>query len=68
MIDALPGPKYSEINTIEGYTEWMKGIAKIFPDGSYQIIAKALDPASMTAIFVAKYSPIPGNVRKITII
>ena len=30
VTDALPGPKLSEVKTIEGYTEWMAGVVKEF--------------------------------------
>ena len=37
VTDALPGPKLSEVKTIEGYTEWMAGVVKEFgPKASLQ--------------------------------
>jgi predicted ester cyclase len=34
----------AEIRTLEGYTEWMKGLLGFMPDGRYEIRSFATDP------------------------
>lgn len=33
-----------EIQTLEGYTDWMKGLLQVLPDAGYEIGAFAVDP------------------------
>ena len=33
----------ADLNTLEGYTEWMKGLLVIVPDGSYVVKSFATD-------------------------
>merc|ERR1719174_241541 len=56
VTDALPGPKLSEVKTIEGYTEWMAGVVKEFgPKVTVEVKAAAWDSGRLTAVFVAVF-------------
>ncbi len=43
-IGAAQAEPLSEIRTLEGYTEWMKGLLGFMPDGRYVVRAFATDP------------------------
>lgn len=34
----------ADVTTLEGYTEWMKGITSVLPDCSYEVKSFAVDP------------------------
>jgi predicted ester cyclase len=61
------------IDTLEAYTEWMKGLLTPLPDGSYELRAFAVDPArdSVTAygIFRGTHTgeggPVPPTGKKV---
>ncbi len=46
----------TDVNTVEGYCEWMKGFGTVTaPGASYDLHAAAYDEASRTATFFATY-------------
>jgi predicted ester cyclase len=45
----------SEITTLAGYTDWMKGVMGIFPDGRYELKAFALDQARNCVVAYAVF-------------
>jgi predicted ester cyclase len=48
--DALSG-----VETVEAYTEWMKGLFGPFPDGRYELKAFAADPERNTVVAFAVF-------------
>ncbi len=48
--DALSG-----VDTVEGYTEWMKGLFVPFPDGRYELKAFAADPEQNSVVAFAVF-------------
>ena len=46
----------AEINTLEGYCEWMKGLLSILPDGSYDLKSTGLDEAGGKVTFFGVFS------------
>jgi len=66
QVDALDG-----IDTLEGYTDWMKGMMTPLPDGQYEIRSFAVDQARNTvtayAVFRATHTgeggPVPPTGR-----
>lgn len=45
----------AETVTLEGYTEWMKGLLTPIPDGHYKLTAFAMDEARNTAVASAEF-------------
>lgn len=43
------------IETVEAYTEWMKGLLTILPDGRYDLTGFAIDDARKTALASAVF-------------
>jgi predicted ester cyclase len=66
--DALTG-----IDTLEGYTDWMKGLFTPVPDGSYEVRSFAVDEARGNAIAFAVFrgthtadgGPVPPTGRAV---
>jgi predicted ester cyclase len=64
----------AEVQTVEGYTEWMKGLLSFIPDGRYELKAFASDPQhnSVTAfaVFHGTHSgeggPVPPTGKSVT--
>ena len=44
-----------EVTTLEGYTEWMKGLLTPVPDGRYELKGFAVDEARATALAFAVF-------------
>ena len=63
----------ADINTLEGYCEWMKGLLTPIPDGNYELKFFAADDASNSATVVAVFhgtqtgegGPVPTTGKKI---
>ena len=61
------------IDTLEGYTDWMKGLFTLVPDGSYEIRSFAVDEArrnvSAYAVFRGTHTgqggPVPPTGKKV---
>jgi predicted ester cyclase len=61
------------IDTLEAYTEWMKGLLTPLPDGSYELRAFAVDPArdsvSAYGVFRGTHTgeggPVPPTGKKV---
>jgi predicted ester cyclase len=45
----------ADVKTLEGYTEWMKGLLTPLPDGRYDLKAFATDPDSNTVVGFAVF-------------
>lgn len=45
----------ADTTTLEGYTEWMKGLLTPLPDGRYELKAFATDPDRKTVVAVAVF-------------
>jgi predicted ester cyclase len=68
--DALTG-----VNTVEAYTEWMRGLFTPIPDGRYEVRSCAVDEARGNAAFVAVFygshtgegGPVPPTGRSIAV-
>lgn len=62
------------VNTLEGYTEWMKGLFTPVPDGHYELRAFAVDDERRSvmayAVFQGKHTgaggPVPPSGRAVT--
>jgi predicted ester cyclase len=63
-----------EIKTLEGYTDWMKGIMALFPDGRYELKSFATDEprnnVSAFAVFHATHTgqggPVPPTGKRMS--
>lgn len=62
---AQAGP-LAEIETLEAYTDWMKGMMNVLPDGEYEVKSFAVDPnrnnASVYAVFRGTHTGEGGPV------
>ena len=64
----------AEVTTLAGYTDWMKGIMTVFPDGRYELKAFAVDEARSSvvayAVFHATHTgeggPVPPTGRSMS--
>jgi predicted ester cyclase len=64
----------SDVKTLEQYTDWMKGILTVLPDGRYELKSFATDDARKNvtayAVFHATHTgqggPVPPTGRKIS--
>jgi len=64
----------AEVTTLAGYTDWMKGILTVFPDGRYELKAFAADAARRSvvayAVFHATHTgpggPVPPTGRSMS--
>jgi steroid delta-isomerase-like uncharacterized protein len=64
----------AEITTLAGYTDWMKGMMTVFPDGRYELRAFAVDEARSSvvayAVFHATHTgeggPVPPTGRSMS--
>jgi predicted ester cyclase len=62
-----------EVETLEGYTEWMKGLFSPVPDGRYEIRSFAVDESRNNAIAYAVFrgthtgdgGPVPPTGQKV---
>lgn len=78
-VHCTPGATFSaqasalnEVNTLEQYTEWMKGILGLFPDGRYELKSFATDEnrknVTAYAVFHATHTgeggPVPPTGRQ----
>lgn len=45
-----------EINTVEGYTEWMAGLGLALPGCGYDLHSSSYDEATRTAVFFATFT------------
>jgi predicted ester cyclase len=41
----MPWPMLADVTTLEAYTEWMKGLMTILPDGTAEVRSFAVDEA-----------------------
>ena len=63
----------ADIQTLEDYTEWMKGLLTPLPDGSYELKAFATDDARQTVMAYAVFSgshigdggPVPPTGKRV---
>ncbi len=63
----------AQVTTLEGYTEWVKGLATPIPDGHYELEAFAMDNdrniAIAAAVFVGTQTgeggPVPPTGKKV---
>ncbi len=63
----------ADVKTVEGYCEWMKGLAGLLPDCSYDLHASAWDADNNAAVFVATFSgthtreggPVPPTNKRV---
>ena len=63
-----------DVKTLEGYTDWMKGIMTLFPDGRYELKSFAIDETrnnvSAYAVFHATHTghggPVPPTGRRMS--
>lgn len=63
----------ADITTLEGYTEWMKGLLVIAPDGRYDLKAFAIDESRNCALAFAVFhgthtgegGPMPPTGKKV---
>lgn len=63
----------AEITTLEGYTEWMKGLLTLTPDGHYELKSFATDADSGNVAAVAVFhgthtgegGPVPPTGKKV---
>jgi predicted ester cyclase len=77
---AHPGATFSaqagalaKVTSLEGYTDWMKGLFTPVPDGSYEIKASAVDDSRNTVITYAVFrgthtadgGPVPPTGRQV---
>jgi predicted ester cyclase len=46
----------ADVKDLRGYTEWMKGLMTLMPDGSYDLKAFAIDDARATVVACAVFS------------
>ena len=55
----------ADVSTLEGYTEWMKGLLVPIPDGHYELKSFAIDEArgnvTATAVFHGAHTVDAGN-------
>ena len=55
----------ADLTTLEAYTEWMKGLMTILPDGSAEVRSFAVDEArSNVTVFVSSEVPTPVRVGR----
>ena len=45
-----------DIDSVEGYTEWMKWLVQVMPDASYDLHAASYEPDARQATFFATFS------------
>ena len=51
------------VTTLEQYTEWMKGLLTILPDGRYELKSFAVDPERNNVVaYGSSREPIPAKV------
>lgn len=56
VVDALPGPKLSQVDTVKGYAEWMEGVVNEFgPKATVQLKAAAFDEERSAMVFYAVF-------------
>ena len=63
----------AEVNSLEGYTEWMKGLLTPIPDGSYELrsfsVDESLKNVSAYAIFRGTHTgeggPVPATGKRV---
>jgi len=63
----------ADINTLEGYADWMKGLLSILPDGHYELKTFAVDPERNSvcafAVFHGTHTgnggPVPPTGKKV---
>ncbi|MEM6848760.1 MAG: nuclear transport factor 2 family protein [Pseudomonadota bacterium] len=62
----------ADINSLEGYADWMKGILGPIPDGHYELTGFAADPERQTVIATAVFigtntgdGPVPATGKQI---
>ena len=46
----------ADVKDLQGYTEWMKGLMTLMPDGSYDLKAFAIDDERATVVACAVFS------------
>jgi predicted ester cyclase len=64
----------ADVNTLEGYTDWMKGLFTPVPDGRYEMRSFAVDEArsnvTVFAVFNGMHTgeggPVPPTHKKVT--
>jgi len=60
VVNALPGPEYSGINSIEAYCGFMEGICNNFKDCKYDVQTFGWDGKRNTAIVFGKFTAMEG--------
>merc|ERR1712072_203618 len=67
-MDSLPGPLVTACETIEQYTDWMKGVCENFGEkATYETHAAGFDAEKSTAIFFATFGGFSHYVYSITL-